>query len=225
MRLFKRGSSDVAEESTEWPSINELIWIRLPCCETSVHPSRVEDFDGELLVVAHPSRPHPEPVPPPDADRTFIIGWSEGNISKQSRVKLDSSDTAGRVPIWKLHQTGKPEAIQRRRFVRAEWRSEITIHFPATDMEGTIVDISEAGVRCYIDPIAEPRSPFFQISFTLNDERLVLETEVAWWGLPTPEGVEIGLQFVDPGRRINDLLRAFTFDQQLKNRKDQDQTH
>jgi hypothetical protein len=221
VRLFKRGSDDVAEESTEWPAINELIWVRLPCCETAVHPSRVEDFENELLVVAHPSKPHPEPVPAPDTDRTFIIGWRAENTSKQSRVKLDAADSGGRVPVWKLRQTGKPEAIQRRRFVRAEWHSDVTIHFPATNMEGKIIDISEAGLRCFIDPIPEPRSPFFQISFTLNDERLVLETEIAWWGMPNFEGVEIGLQFVDPGRRINDLLRAFAYDQQLKNRKNQ----
>ncbi len=59
MGLFKKSATVAKKPSIEWPAINELLWIRLPCCETAIHPSRVEGTDGDSLIVAHPSlKPH-----------------------------------------------------------------------------------------------------------------------------------------------------------------------
>lgn len=219
MGLFKKAAKGTAVEATEWPNINELIWIRLPCCETAVHPSRVEDIDDNQLVVARPEKPHTEPVPAPSTDSTFIIGWTEGVNSKQSRVKLVSAHE-GSVPVWKLSQESKPEAMQRRNFVRAEWVAPVTVHLPMGDVEGTILDISEGGVRCQIPAANEPRSPFFQIAFELNKEHLVLECEVCWWGTPANGTVTIGLQFIDQSQALTDKLRSFAYNQQLKQRQE-----
>jgi len=84
--------------------------------------------------------------------------------------------------------------------------------------EGTILDISEGGMRCTIEESNEPRSPFIQVSFELEGETLALETEVAWWGQPVDGTVTIGLQFVNQGSALTDRLRAFAFQQQLKTR-------
>jgi c-di-GMP-binding flagellar brake protein YcgR len=220
MGLFKKSErADNATEATEWPNINELLWIRLPCCETSIHPTRVEDRDGDLLVVAWPSKPHIEPVAKPFADSTFVIGWREGAGTKQARVTVESADDTTTVPTWKLRQQSKPEAVQRRRFVRADWDRKIDVYLPLKTVEGDILDVSEGGIRATIEAANEPRSPFLQVSFELEGETLVLETEVAWWGTPADGKVTIGLQFVNQGQALTDRLRAFAFQQQLKQRE------
>lgn len=217
----KRKADQTQESATEWPRINELLWVRLPCCETAIHPSRVEGAAGDNLIIAAPSKPHTEQIPLPNDSRTFVVGWREGNGSKQVRVQA-LSEADDEVPTWTIQAVAPPETVQRRAFVRANWDAEITLYLPTLDgaVTGTIVDISEGGVRCTIPPTSEPRTPNFQISFLLDGMPLVLDSEVAWWGTPNDKEVMVGLQFANQPQSIADQLRAFAFDLQMKERRD-----
>jgi|GEM_PF-2464438 len=214
MGLFRRSSEEPSSQKPDWPEINDLVWIRLPCCDSAVHPSRVEDLKGANLVLAEPSKPHLEPVAPPE--RLFMIGWQVGTATKQARVRLVANAT-GAVPTWTVEAVAAPESVQRRRYVRAALDREIALHLPAVTHHGKLLDISEGGLRASIPRIREPRG-LFQVSFEVAGEPLMLDVTVAWWGEAGGDTIQVGLEFTGHDA-FAEKLRAYAYDLQLEGRR------
>src|SRR5690348_9265694 len=107
----------------DWPTLNQLVWLKLPCCAAE-HPSRVEDFVDDYCVVAAPSIPHTRLVDPARAKDGAVIGWvtSKGPIE----VPVDVVDsTAIPIPLWTLRATGPSKETQRRNFVRLDMDTSV----------------------------------------------------------------------------------------------------
>src|SRR4051812_12538773 len=112
---------------TDWPELNRLAWLRLPCCEEG-HPTRVEDYAGEDLVVSAPVAPHTTPVEPILGDSAFSVGWPVGQGAVEQPVKLVAV-SEDRVPVWHLRRVGDPVETQRRNYVRMEYDTEAKLYF------------------------------------------------------------------------------------------------
>lgn len=207
-------------EESIWPSINSLVWVRLPCCDSAIHPSRVEDLADGNLVLAAPSRPHQELVPAPEESENFLVGWRHGVACKTVRVAFQVSED-GDVPTWTVRAVAPPEVVQRRRYVRAAWDQDINCVIPVLGVQsGRILDISEGGVRCALPETArEPGNPYFQVEFEMGGTPLKLDVEVAWWGAPRDGSVTVGLSFIVEDQSLSDRLRAHTFALQLEERR------
>ena len=215
MGLFKRkAAAESAEDAIDWPPVNALVWIRLPCCDSAIHPSRVENLAGGNLVLAAPSKPHTSLVPAPE--RPFIIGWKDGPGTAQVSVQFMEDNHDG-VPTWTVEALEKPEVIQRRRFVRAPWQQDVVIRLPTQEIEGRMLDISEGGLRALIPKVNEPRN-YFHVEFELAERTSVFDVEVAWWGDSSDDTIQVGLQFVGLQRAAADRLRSHVFALQLAGR-------
>ncbi len=215
---LKRNADNPEKPKFDWPAINSLMWVRLPCCEGVVHPTRVENIAGNDLVIATPSKPHLELVAQPDEGRVVMVGWTTGAGSKQVRVNVINA-VDGEVPTWTLRPTADVETIQRRQFVRATWDKDVTFHLPLGPVVARIIDVSEGGLRCVVpNDTNEPRG-VFQVEFELDESPIVLEAEVAWWGQPTEESTWVGLAFVGQDAGMRDRLRALAYAQQLEERR------
>lgn len=209
-----------AKPRPDWPDVNELVWVRLPCCETAIHPSRTEDYQEDRLVIAAPVKPHPEPVPAPREGKPFLLGWRSGTASKQVRVTyVESND--GPVPTWTIRAVDDIETVQNRRFVRANWDAPIvfTMQTQLDPIEGKILDISEGGVRCVIPARDEPRFGYFTVSFEFEGKQRDFDVEIAWWGRPGNETVQVGLSFVGLDEAMSNRLRQHVFALQAEERR------
>jgi hypothetical protein len=220
---IKRSNSktETTAPSIDWPGLNDLVWVRLPCCESAIHPSRVEDHSGDSLVIAAPWKPHEALVPPPSEPRPFLVGWKSGTSTKQLRASF-VADASQPVPTWTISAASEIETVQRRRFVRGLWDAPVTVHLPMADIEGAAADVSEGGLRVVIPETNEPRHSYFHASFVVEGVPLKLDVEVAWWSLPKDGFNQIGLEFVGLDMAMRDRLRKLAFSLQMAERQSED---
>lgn len=217
---LRKSKPAVAEPRPDWPDVNDLVWLRLPCCETAIHPSRTEDFDGNHLVIAAPVKPHDSAVPAPEAGKAFVLGWRSGPASKQVRVNF-VDEASSPVPTWTLSAVNEVETVQNRRFVRAPWDAPVSLSLPGVldPVEGKILDISEGGIRCAIPARDEPRYGYFTVSFEFEGNPQDFDVEIAWWATPGAETVQVGLSFVGVDDPLSNRLRQHVFALQTEERR------
>lgn len=211
--------------SIEWPELNSLVWLRLPCCGAE-HPTRVEDLtDDNRLIVAWPMAPHVEPVPLERASRGFFVGWVlEGRGAMEVSVDL-AENTLGEKATWTVKAIGDPVETQRRNFVRFPIYTEVKLFM----MEGTppvvapTLDVSEGGIRCTITRWAiDPGSRLFDIEVELDKKTYVVKARVAWWGnLDAKQKRVIGIEFMNVEPAVSDSIRRFIFAAQIEERRRQ----
>ncbi len=211
---------------TALPDIHALIVLRDDGRE---YLSRVEDGATDQLTVARPLN-----LP---AHHTIAIGsnfelsWSRPNGIQVVPVVLAATRREGRVGLWDVSVVGDGWREQRREFVRAEVAGRVHLRITAAtdghrdDLTGTLLDLSESGLRCEVlaPALREALLPGQALTVGINaaGSPFVLMAELVRVAPSTTASnkLELALVFLDHGRTADELRRV-VFSQQLADRRD-----
>jgi c-di-GMP-binding flagellar brake protein YcgR len=133
------------------PNINDPVVLRDQA--NREYLSRVEDLGVDLLVVA---RPHDVPVDEEFGSGTELsVAWSDsegGVMVLPTRILTGYAE--GTLRLWSLVVTGPATTQQRRQFVRVPASGPVTLRptegNASEPVKGTLLDVSEAAVRCTV---------------------------------------------------------------------------
>ena len=209
---------------TEWPALNALAWLRLPCCGAE-HPTRVEDMVDDLCVISAPVAPHQNPVRPPRDNDGFFIGWvgtQQGAL--EAPVVLVESKLEP-LATWTLRSIGETSPTQRRNYVRLNYSTELSLYLieRGAPVKARTLDISEGGVRVEIDKWAiDPGGRIFTLELAFEGKSFFLKAQVAWWGNLDENDIRVaGLRFHEIEQATADQIRKHIFAAQLEERRRQ----
>lgn len=122
--------------------------------------SRVEDLAVGLVVVARPLDLPADEAFDPGTEMNLV--WVDGTgVSTVLPARILAAHAEGSLQLWSLAATGPAFREQRRRFVRVPASGPVVL-WPAADaeadpIEGTLLDVSEAAVRCTVGAGAADR--------------------------------------------------------------------
>ncbi len=189
-----------------WPSVNGRLWVRLPCCEHSVHPSHVRSHDVDTMVIAAPSKPH-GPAPAPADDALFTMGWTaEGTNVRVGAEFVKLVEESG---LWEVRPRGE---FERRELTRVEVGGRVLLYFSkgAAPVAGEIADLGEGGIGCFIPlGVAAPTGGALEVSFDDTEgNTMLLGAEIAWWGSEIAGTRRVGLKFKHNDERTAARLRS-----------------
>lgn len=208
--------------AADWPALNALAWLRLPCCGAE-HPTRVEDFVGNDCVIGSPIAPHTQPVRPMRPKEGFFLGWvADGKGAVELPVVLVEHTLEPRL-TWTVRGIGDPVETQRRNFVRLAYETEILLYLieHGAPTKAMTLDVSEGGLRCEVDSWAiDPGGRIFTVEVPFDGKMLFLKAQVAWWGnLGVNDRRTVGLRFIDVEPKTADAVRGYIFAAQLAERR------
>jgi hypothetical protein len=153
---------------------------------------------------------------PPDRD-TIELGdavelYWVGGQEERTLKGLVSSIEPGSEPRWHLSVKGPAERSQRRKAVRGRVQIPVIIPWGGAQMEGSTVDLSEAGMRALMDGWGVPMDPgtTTQLTLTLDEALIHLQGEIVW---TVERGKQwlLAVKFLDVPERAADLLRRRVF--------------
>ncbi len=192
------------------------------------HPHR--DGEVEVVLLAHPVSVSAR-VEAADA-ATVVLRPSVGEFAGQQVVRIGeevqlvwpdvsgarmvTAEVAtvqrGAVPRWHLDVTAPAEPVQRREAVRGRLALRLTVTVNGADLEGNVLDLSEAGVRAAVDAYGPPPSPGTTVAVVLRLEDDVLATpaEVVWYQVRRSRWT-LSLRFPDLPEKEQDRLRRRVF--------------
>jgi hypothetical protein len=206
----------------DWPELNGLAWLRLPCCGAE-HPTRVEDMIGELCVVAAPVAPHQNPVTPPSGDQGFFIGWVGNRQSAVEAPVVLTEHAAEPIATWTLRSVGDPVETQRRNYVRLPYSTEVSLYLidRGAPVKAQTLDISEGGIRVQLDKWAnDPGGRLFMVEMPFEGHTFSLRAQIAWWGNLNDNDVRVaGLRFHEIEEVTANNIRKHIFAAQLEERR------
>jgi hypothetical protein len=163
------------------------------------------------LVVVRPSGDGP-----PDRDAIELgdaieLYWV-GGYEERTLKGVVSSIEGGAEPRWHLSVKGQAERSQRRKAVRGRVALPVIIPWAGAQMEGTTVDLSEAGMRALMDGWGVPMEAgtATQLTITLDDALIHLTGEIVW---TVERGAQwlMAMKFVDVPEKVADALRRRVF--------------
>jgi len=163
------------------------------------------------LVVVRPSVDTP-----PNADSVQVgdaveLYWVGGQEERTLRGTVSAVEV-GPEPRWSLAVTGQAERSQRRKAVRARVQIPVIIPWAGAQMEGSTVDLSEAGMRALMDGWGVPMESgtTTQLTLTLDDALIHLQGEIVW---TVERGAQwlLAMKFLEVPEKAADLLRRRVF--------------
>ena len=153
---------------------------------------------------------------PPDRDSIQLgdaieLYWV-GGYEERTLGGVVSSIESGAEPRWHLSVKGQAERSQRRKAVRARVQVPVIIPWGGRQMEGTTVDLSEAGMRALMDGWGIPMESgtTTQLTLDVDDALIHLRGEVVW---NNERGAQwlMAVKFLDVPEKAADLLRRRVF--------------
>jgi hypothetical protein len=218
--------------STTLPLINML--CRVVLADTDERPSRVEAHEDGVLTVAAPW--HAATLVP-EAGQPLAIRWSTIRGICEVGATLVTVDRENAVPLWRVQPEGDVRVLQRRRFVRADATTPVTLAPLTADadcaalpepMLGTIMDLSEGGARCRVKGITKLTEAGLvadgevELRISLGAAVVRVVGEVIRVTQDLPKSVddvgEVVVAF-DPPEHAGDLIRRFVMQQQVLARR------
>ena len=118
----------------------------------------------------------------------------------------------GAVPRWHLDVTAPAEPVQRRKAVRGRFALRLTVTVDGVDLEGDVLDLSEAGVRAAVDAYGAPpsRGAAVAVVLELEDGALGTPADVVWYQVQGRRWV-LSLRFTGLPEKEQDRLRRRVF--------------
>lgn len=212
----------------ELPEIGAPLVLRDP--DGGSYRSRLQDIDGDLLVVDLPADlPATEPF---GEGAEFDVTWTMASGVHVMPVELAGSRTERLLRLWDLVIVGEPWTEQRREHVRVPVVGAVTIEVTTPPAEGEdlsepltgqLIDISEAAAQFQLTAPADDARLAAGIAvscrFTLRDEQFEL-AGVVYSSRPAnqPGRTCAVVQFHHSGRQA-DALRKQVFAVQLEARR------
>jgi hypothetical protein len=198
------------------PTINALVDVLI---QGASYPSRVEDVDDASFTVAAP-RDVPD-VARPVVGTSLDLAWLRAGGRFAVPVRL-TGITREQPPRYVVEVVGEPYRHNRRAYMRGGGGESIRLTRQTPDaiaVRGTVVDISEASLRCRVRDADYERDDLLQVSIALGDD--VLETtvrvlcvrfdkETAWYDVvATYETTE----------KVGRIIRRYILQQQMAERR------
>ncbi|MBL7254168.1 flagellar brake protein [Paractinoplanes lichenicola] len=140
----------VVSAATDLPDVGTALFLVLG--EGVNFRSRLESVDGETFTVAAPlETAGPAGFTP---GQEFEIFWAtpRTRIVLPTRLVALSDESPFR---WRLTPTAAPRQSNRREYVRGGGGAAVRLATEEHSMEGALLDISEGGLRCWIDEPAD----------------------------------------------------------------------
>jgi PilZ domain len=163
------------------------------------------------VVVVRPSADGPTERDSIQVGDPVELYWVGGQEERTLAGKVAAID-AGAEPRWHLSVTGQAERSQRRKAVRGRVQLPVLIPWAGAQMEGTTVDLSEAGMRALMDGWGVPMEAgtTTQLTLTLDEALIHLQGEIVW---TVERGAQwlLAVKFLDVPEKAADLLRRRVF--------------
>ena len=123
-----------------------------------------------------------------------------------------SPSKAGAEPRWGLVPTGPAERSQRRKAVRARLGLPVVLPWSDSQLTGSTVDLSEAGMRAQVDGWGVPPETGTRMAVTidLGTGFVDLHGELIWVTTRGPQWL-LAMRFDDVPERDGDRLRQVVF--------------
>ncbi|RNM12486.1 PilZ domain-containing protein [Nocardioides pocheonensis] len=184
------------------PDLGDPVVLRDP--EGREHPSTVRDLGNGLLVVAQPRDVPADEVIGTGADVTVTWADADGVVMVlPTRILAVHSD--GPVARWSLAVTGPAYTQQRRRSERTAASGPVAIRTVGGEqshvVNGSLVDVSEGGVRCAVAAGAADR-------ILMGPQEVVAEFRLGTVDFAVPGRVEFLRPTANPAR-LEDLVVVF----------------
>jgi hypothetical protein len=147
-------------------------------------------------------------IGPGDAVELYWVGGEEERTLKGLVAGIGTGD----YPRWRITVSGPAERSQRRKAVRARIQLPVLIPWAGGQLEGTTVDISEAGMRAKLNGWGTPLDPgdSCQVSLAIDDVLVHVFGEIVWNNVRGAEWL-LAVKFVDVPERAADVLRRRVF--------------
>jgi c-di-GMP-binding flagellar brake protein YcgR len=139
------------------------------------------------------------------------VFWVAGKEERTLPAKIVEVEERGE-PRWHLAPTGPSERSQRRKAVRGRLSLPVVLPWLDSQLIGTTVDLSEAGMRALVDGWGVPpeQGTLMDLTIDLHDRFVDLRGELIW---QSPRGLQwmIAMRFDDVSERDGDALRQAVF--------------
>lgn len=187
------------------PEVNSLLFIAVN--EEGSWRSRVEDVDGQMLTVAAPLGKGDLEVPDDGAE--LEVFWTGTRARYVLPVRM-MGQTRDRPPRWHLLAVGRATRQTRRSYVRGggggpaeivrtgrveQARNDVAVSSRSGGsngpQQGTVIDISEGGVRCRMDSADLIPGDQVRVRVRLGDAALDLNGSVLLVREQSPDGVDV----------------------------------
>jgi hypothetical protein len=163
------------------------------------------------IVVVRPSPGAPADAGSIQTGDPVELYWVGGHEERTLGGTVSAVE-GGPEPRWHLSVTGQAERSQRRKAVRGRVQIPVLIPWAGAQMEGTTVDLSEAGMRALMDGWGVPLEAgnTTQLTLTLDDALIHLQGEIVW---TVERGAQwlLAMKFLDVPEKAADLLRRRVF--------------
>lgn len=200
------------------PRLNQRVLVRVGDDEADV-ASRVEDVDGEDVVLAAPLRPEGGPVEG-SVGMAVRVRWA-GPVGPSTIVGVLVGASASPVPVWRVRPISFSSSPQRREHVRGAFDGAVTIRGGEAAAAGELLDLSEGGLRAEVAGEPALHAGDHVVAGFAVDGLGVLATaevvEVAGDEGPDGERVsQVRLRFRDVDDRQRDRIRSAVFRRQRR---------
>ena len=140
------------------------------------------------------------------------VFWVAGNEERTLPARIVEVE-GGEEPRWHLAATGPAERSQRRKAVRARLSLPVVLPWADSQLIGTTVDLSEAGMRAQVDGwgVAPEKGTFMAVTIDLEKGFVDLHGELIWVTTRGPQWL-LTMRFDDVPERDADRLRQRVFE-------------
>ena len=197
-----------------WPQAETAVSVRPDCCAEELYTS-VLGAEGDELLIAAPEHKCVPAIPAPDT--AALVGWGTptAHLARPARV----AGTSERK-YWRLTADGPINPIQRRNFVRVPVDVEVELTTRTGPVGATILDMSEAGLRCSTPSDARlAEDEAVELILPLPDGDLEIRGTIMWVRDLRQDLDLIGIKLLGVTEQSADRLRKHIFAEQMAQRR------
>jgi len=206
------GGVDIAEQTEELDRPEESASADLTLVAHGITVTACVEESGSGLVVVRPAgdgdAARAGAIRAGDPIELYWVGGEEERTLKGTVSSIEAGDD----PRWRLAVSGPATRSQRRKAVRARVQVPVLIPWAGGQLEGTTVDISEAGIRALMDGWGVPLEPgnSCQVSLDMGDALVHVLGEVVWNQVKGSQWL-LAIKFPDVPEKAADVLRRRVF--------------
>ena len=193
-----------------WPAVNGLVEMAGPAWAGWLK-SRIDEIEPPHLVVAAPTGRYGELIMPPAGDHVLVHWPADRGVGElHARIAVT---TRGHLATWTLLGDGRPEIVQRRRFVRAGVTVPVTLVRADHQDRVSTIDLSEGGVAlaCPAAVVPPEVDEEVMLGLDLGDKVIDVQARVLRVAELETGAHTLAVAFVDLPAASADRVRRFVF--------------
>jgi hypothetical protein len=206
--------------ATTLPAINALVDVSL--IDGSCYPSRVEDVDGRTFTVAAPFGIPDSDRPNAGASLELVWVYDGNRFAVPARF---TSLTREQPQRWLVQVVGSAQRKSRRRYMRGGWGEPVRVTratgAAGPPVHGSVIDMSERGVRCRIRINGNDYAPdeSVELAMTLGDEVVSTAARVLIVRYHQETGCHDLVATYEPTETVSRVIRGYILRRQMEERR------